>query len=722
MADKLCLLVCSNYLRDVEAALQAEGLDDVTVHAYPPACGDPAAAPGVWRLLEEQQRAGRQVCLLGACFAPAAEIARHLPPGCRLRRFDQCFSLLTTPALIDRYQADGAHLVSPGWLANWRARLEGWGFDQPTATTCFTESVTRIMLLDTGVDACSAARLAEFAAYVGLPCQTIPVGLDHLRLVLSTIVLTWRLDAEREAARLAAREVSQRAAGYATALDLLAGLPRSLTEAQVIDQILHLFTMLFGPSHLSYQAVDDGRSGRLAARPQPTPAADELRAWLASGDVAAWIGTADGFLLRFCAQGQTLGALAVEGTASPRHLQDYVNLALPIGQLCGLALANARLYERDQQARSARESESRRMQQVIELLPEAVLVYDADGSRLGINRAARRLLGEGLEGRAITEVEVIACHLDGSPYPLNELPVMRSLLYGSVVEGEQLLVRNLTTRVMCPVLLNSAPLLGADGSVLGAVSVFQDITAIKDLEREREQFWQVVTHDLKNPLAVVRGMGELLLRDTEQVEAPVRATLQRRLRKMLVASDRLLAQVNTVVVRARQPAAGHRTGPLDTVDLVPMLQALVHEYQQGTDRHTLLLRTTLRMAPVMANAESLRGAFANLLANAVKFSPDGGEIVVGIDQGMADGGTWVDVLIRDQGIGIPRADLPHVGEHYYRAGNAEGRIEGTGIGLASVRATVEELGGNLTIASAVGEGTTVTVRLPALAMTTASPV
>jgi signal transduction histidine kinase len=112
----------------------------------------------------------------------------------------------------------------------------------------------------------------------------------------------------------------------------------------------------------------------------------------------------------------------------------------------------------------------------------------------------------------------------------------------------------------------------------------------------------------------------------------------------------------------------------------------------------------------------------NLLNNAIKYSPEGGEVTVTIRLEREAGEPWAVLAVQDRGIGIPATDLPHIFERFQRGRNAEGHIAGTGIGLAGVRQVVEHHGGRVTVESQEGRGTTVTVRLPlALAASPAPP-
>jgi signal transduction histidine kinase len=108
----------------------------------------------------------------------------------------------------------------------------------------------------------------------------------------------------------------------------------------------------------------------------------------------------------------------------------------------------------------------------------------------------------------------------------------------------------------------------------------------------------------------------------------------------------------------------------------------------------------------------LQRAFSNLLDNAIKYSPRGGEVVIAVEESSQDRSSHAKVTVTDQGIGIPEVDLPHVFDRFYRAGNVDRTTTGSGIGLAGVRQIVEQHGGLIEIHSVEGGGTTVTVMLP----------
>lgn len=115
---------------------------------------------------------------------------------------------------------------------------------------------------------------------------------------------------------------------------------------------------------------------------------------------------------------------------------------------------------------------------------------------------------------------------------------------------------------------------------------------------------------------------------------------------------------------------------------------------------------------VSADAERLERVLSNVIANAVKYSPEGGEISVRATREENAGQPRAVLTVRDAGLGIPAADLPRIFERYYRATNVPGSIQGTGIGLATVRQIVVQHGGGVAVTSQEGAGTAVTVWLP----------
>jgi signal transduction histidine kinase len=146
-----------------------------------------------------------------------------------------------------------------------------------------------------------------------------------------------------------------------------------------------------------------------------------------------------------------------------------------------------------------------------------------------------------------------------------------------------------------------------------------------------------------------------------------------------------------------------------TTDLVALARQVVAEHQHYTERHTIKVEAEVPALEGLWDPARLHRVLDNLVSNAVKYSPRGGDVLVRV---APDGEEWAVLTVRDHGIGIPEDDLPDVFGWFRRAGNVTGRITGTGIGLASVALVVEQHGGSVTVESEENVGSTFTVRLP----------
>jgi signal transduction histidine kinase len=222
----------------------------------------------------------------------------------------------------------------------------------------------------------------------------------------------------------------------------------------------------------------------------------------------------------------------------------------------------------------------------------------------------------------------------------------------------------------------------------------------------RDEFMAAVTHDLKSPLTFIKGMANMRRRRaaiTSETE-PLLDALQ----QIEASAGRMAVQLDELVDASRLQVGRPlelRRGP---TDLIALASTAVDEHRHMTDRHVLRISTTLDELVGNWDAIRLGRVFDNLLDNALKFSPRGGAVQISIG---LEGDSAV-VAVSDFGEGIPETDLPHVFERFRRGGNVEGRIPGSGIGLAGVQAIVELHHGSIAVQSEVGQGTTFTIRLP----------
>ena len=228
----------------------------------------------------------------------------------------------------------------------------------------------------------------------------------------------------------------------------------------------------------------------------------------------------------------------------------------------------------------------------------------------------------------------------------------------------------------------------------------------------RADFLASASHDLKNPLAAIKGTAQLLRRRATRAGTPETAGLVPGLASIDATATQMTALIDELLdLTRRQMDRAIELEPTPT-DLVALARHVVGELAPTTDRHHLVVQSEAPELIGRWDARRLQRALGNLVGNAIKYSPAGGDVTVAISGEPSADPAWAVLAVSDRGLGIPAADLPRVFDRFHRASNVVGRIGGTGIGLASVQQTAEAHGGTITVDSREGAGSTFTLRLP----------
>lgn len=229
-----------------------------------------------------------------------------------------------------------------------------------------------------------------------------------------------------------------------------------------------------------------------------------------------------------------------------------------------------------------------------------------------------------------------------------------------------------------------------------------------DLARTKDEFLALVTHELRNPLAIIVGTVALL--DDAQGEDLDPAEQRRHLRVIGKSAERLSVMANDLLDLARLES-GNLNLQMTPLDLTDLLNESIATTTIAAGAKDLTVRAELpARLPVRGDPDRLRQVADNLLSNAVKYTPRGGTVTV--SAGAAEPG-WVTWKVADSGIGIPVEERSRLFRRFYRASTAlEARIPGTGLGLVITRTIVERHHGTIAVADSVGPGTTFVVRLP----------
>lgn len=328
-----------------------------------------------------------------------------------------------------------------------------------------------------------------------------------------------------------------------------------------------------------------------------------------------------------------------------------------------------------------------------ELLPVGVLHVGADHRITAANPRAQVLLGAGgpgLAGRSVMEAFLdarIEAAFDGLPVGGTLTAEHRA----ATGEPRGLLVR--------------AHRLSADELVV----VLEDVTELRRLQQIRTEFIDNLAHELRTPLSTVTLLAETLAREAELAAVPTR--MRDRIARIEEETGHLAQMVNEMLDLARIEG-GSVLHLDDDIDLGSLAAASAERLRLFAERNhvTLVVDAEPGMPTVRGDEARLGQVVVNLVHNAVKFSPEGGEVRVAAQRD--PNGAGVTVSVTDHGIGIRKADQPRIFERFYKVDRARLRGGGTGLGLAIARHVVEGHGGRIGVESEEGRGSTFTFTIP----------
>jgi two-component system phosphate regulon sensor histidine kinase PhoR len=335
-----------------------------------------------------------------------------------------------------------------------------------------------------------------------------------------------------------------------------------------------------------------------------------------------------------------------------------------------------------------------------DLLPVGVLRFDAGGHVGAANPRAHVLLDVApgrLVGRSIMEafldarVEAALASLAEGGSAVTEIRAR---------DGDQRMVLVRARR--------------APGGALDVV--LEDVTELRRLQQIRTEFIDNLSHELRTPLSTVSLLAETLARDAERADVPER--MRERIAKVEVETGHLVQMVNELLDLARIEG-GSQLRLEDDVDLGRLAEASAERLRLFAERQGVTIAVDVEPGlPLVRGDEARLGqVFVNLVHNAVKFSPDGGEVAIRVRRD----GDEVVASVRDHGIGIAKADRARIFERFYKTDRARVRGGGTGLGLSIARHVVRGHGGRIGVESEEGAGSTFTFTIPLRAPDGATP-
>lgn len=362
------------------------------------------------------------------------------------------------------------------------------------------------------------------------------------------------------------------------------------------------------------------------------------------------------------------------------------------------------------QMEAERERLMAELEATINAIADAVIIYDPAGNIRHMNPAAERLFGYGRKERAkslavrLSRLEVRTP--DGQPFPLQE--TMQRVIAGETMHGVLAVLHRSDGKTIW--MSNSAaPICTPDGQRVGAVGTATDVTALYELQQERQMFLHTISHDLRSPLTVIQGYAQLLRETLAREACGESAGLM--CDELLKGAQRMNRMIEELVDMARLEGGqlAPKPSPLPLGAFAQqMLGRLRGVRLKGClEADRLIVEIPGDLPPVQADPDLLERILLNLLSNAMKYSPAGSLVRLAARRM----GGEVEISVIDRGEGIAPEDQPRIFERFYRPKGAR-RSDSVGLGLYITRMLVEAHGGRIRVKSTPGEGSTFSFTLP----------
>ncbi|MBZ0281213.1 MAG: PAS domain S-box protein [Anaerolineae bacterium] len=400
--------------------------------------------------------------------------------------------------------------------------------------------------------------------------------------------------------------------------------------------------------------------------------------------------------------GEPVGLLIIFRSQTLETTENEFQILQSFADQAAIAVHNAQLYARIDQERQ-------RLAALVEYSADGVMFLDSNLRILGFNRALERMTGWSVQDalgqdqdtviswKKLEKNDLRAALDDGWPWRLpSDAPA--ETLY---VEGDLLRRDGLTLSIG----ITYAPLLGEDQKLVNIIANVRDITHFRRAQEMQNVFISTISHELKTPVALIKGYAGTLRRDDAEWDPQV---IRDGLAVIEDESDRLTGLIENLLAASKLRAERMRLDISD-VWLDKLAAQVVERFQTQTQKHTLQLDFPSDFPFVQGDEIRLRQVLDNLVSNALKYSPEGGIITVG---GEVDDKS-VTIFVHDSGVGISETDQEHIFDRFFRVdGTLSRKTQGTGLGLYLAKAIIEAHGGTIRVQSKPGTGSTFYFTVP----------
>jgi signal transduction histidine kinase len=423
----------------------------------------------------------------------------------------------------------------------------------------------------------------------------------------------------------------------------------------------------------------------------------ELNRMLKDLTYTASMGLLNGVGIPLATLGQVIGVIFIFRSYPDLFSTNDKQLLQSFADQAAIAVFNARLYGQVSY-------EKQRLDALLDSAADGILILNADRTIERCNIAFERLYGRPrAEIQTKPHAEIIRWarrpegetleEAENGGWPLTS----NAYLY---VEGD--LARPEPPNL--PIGITYAPLLAADGTtVRNVVVTVRDITKFRNAEEIKNTFVSIVSHELKTPVALIKGYVSTLRREDAKWDKNI---IRDSLAVIEEEADHLASMIEDLLDASRLQAGGITTD-LSDISLPTLAKHLAERFRNQTQKHTIVVDFPEKFPIILADENRIVQVLSNLVSNAIKYSP-GGEIRISGQIRPEQ----IIICVSDQGSGIDPADIPYVFGRFYRSDKAARKTKGAGLGLYLAKSIVEAHGGRIWVDPHPGSGASICFSLP----------
>ena len=418
------------------------------------------------------------------------------------------------------------------------------------------------------------------------------------------------------------------------------------------------------------------------------------------------LGLLTGIGLPLTSREKVIGVIFIFRSYAGRFTRNEATLLQTFADQAAIAVNNAQLYRQSQQERQ-------RMSGILDSVADGMLILKPNHSIERVNPSLASMFDLPIEwfinkkhseiirwqkrnqGMTLTEAEA-------GGWPLNSGAAI--YIEGDIelaIDPESVVVRSDSGKL--PVGISYSPVLSPDANLMNIICVIRDLSRFREAEELKDTFISVVSHELKTPVALIKGYVSTLRREDADWDTEI---VQDSLEVIEEEADRLNEMIENLLDASRLQAGGITLNRSDVS--IPTLVARMIDRLSSQTSHRFAVDFDEFFPIILGDEARLIQVFSNLIGNAIKYSPSDGEIRVSGRVRPDE----IQVCVSDDGLGIAPGDIPHVFDRFFRADRASKTTKGAGLGLYLTRAVTEAHGGRIWVDPRPGEGARICLSLP----------